>query len=550
MSNLLDVVERVAEAFYKQQVKVANNSSQQQQQQQQQSNRTAASSNDNERHSNTASTAMTDDDTSMMQNCNYRIPKSIVRAASEQYRILATRVPVGSISNGIVDSAERRAAALLEYCARRMPAAISNNSGSAATAATQPLPLSWSLLGAAIHVTKTSTLSQLQHQLVHFMTQTSTTTATTKTSISSHQRSTSSSSNRAGEKRQSLRTRPMVQYKQGVTAQSTNETTVAAPEPHLLPTLALRLSGYLLDPHRVLLQARQLWCDLHSYYDHASSGTVAPAADANERRGHLYDLQRYAAAYQAAILYHVAVTTNSNSTVGGASGTTVRPVQSKAKPATKRKFSKWNDEALHPDDVSGRTTTANHHDNGSEQASETSASATTMERHLQLTDLVEASSEFTYLELKQVLPRVQELAVAIKKRSHDRGGQSLNRANKEAASLRQSRGATQLPVSAAASRSQSAAAPFTTNPSDKSNDRTASSDPQRFGDGHGRSNRDGDVDSSRTLVSPSLSFYDLKKELLTSARNQARQSDATPMTDDKAIACAADAILRKHGILV
>jgi hypothetical protein len=553
MSNLLDVVERVAEAFYKQQLKAANSS-------QQQSNRASASNDNgrtnNERHNNsTASTATTTttDATLSMIHRSTRIPQWIVRAASEQYRILATRLPVGSIdrTSGIVDSAERRAAALLEYCARtRMPPSNKRDTATTvptSTSAQQPLQLSWSLLGAAIHVTKTSTLSQLQHQLVHFMTPTTTTTTATTTLT------TSTSTNPRGcteTTRQSLRTRPLVQYQQSSVAAA-----AAAPEPHLLPTLVLRLAGHLLDPHRILQQARQLWFDLHSYYDDHSSfkqPSLHAATNATERRGHLYDLQRYAAAYQAAILYHVAVTT-SNNTVGGGtsgSGTSVRPTAHPKPNPTKRKFSKWNDEALNPDDVSGRTTVNHHHDNGaSERDTETS---TTAQRPLQLTDLVEASTEFTFLELQQVLPRVQELAGALKEKR-----EAVNGTSKEA-SLRKSGGAKQQRVvvdsqtQSAKQRSHAPGAPPLTNSSDahadKSHGRTTSPDPQRVRDGQGRSNGDGAVDPSHTLVSPSLSFYDLKDELLTSARNQARQSDAT-LTDNEAIACAADAILRTHGIL-
>jgi hypothetical protein len=557
MSNLLDVVERVAEAFYKQQLKVANSS-------QQQSNR-ASASNDHgrctdERHNNstasTATTTTTDNATLSMIHRSTKIPQWIVRAASEQYRILATRLPVGSIdrTSGIVDSAERRAAALLEYCARtRMPP--SNKRDTATTTvptltsgeAQQPLQLSWSLLGAAIHVTKTSTLSQLQHQLVHFMTPTTTTTTTTTataTSISTNPRGCTETT------RQSLRTRPLVQYQQSSVAAA-----AAAPEPHLLPTLVLRLAGHLLDPHRVLQQARQLWFDLQSYYDDHSlfkQPSLHAATNATERRGHLYDLQRYAAAYQAAILYHVAVTT-SNNTVGGGtrgSGTSVRPTAHPKPNPTKRKFSKWNDEALNPDDVSGPATVNHHHDNGaSERDTETS---TTVQRPLQLTDLVEASIEFTFLELQQVLPRVQELAGALKEKR-----EAVNGTSKEAASLRKSGGAKQQRVvvdsqtQSAKRRSHAPGAPLTNSSdahADKSHGRTTTPGPQRVRDGQGRSNGDGAVDPSHTLVSPSLSFYDLKDELLTSARNQARQNDAT-LTDNDAIACAADAILRKHGIL-
>jgi hypothetical protein len=610
MSNLLDVVERVAEAFYKQQLKAVVASNNNSSRQQQPMRTTAAVSNDNngERYSNdrhnTASAATTTTDngsTTMINDSTTRIPQWIVRKASEQYRILATRVPVGSInenrtsSGSSIDSAERRAAALLEYCARHAtpppPPSKSNTKTlptPTTTTTTQHL-LSWSLLGAAIHVTKTSTLSQLQHQLVHFMSPT-TTAATTKTSITNNP----CSSNRGGEKRKSLRTRPLVHYQTSSSCATTapwsssSSSAVAAPEPHLLPTLVIRLSGHLLDPHRVLRQARQLWMDLHSYYDHhhphasssSNNNNNNTTVNANERRGHLYDLHRYATAYQAAILYHVAVVSadkSSSNTVGrggggcGANGSggsscgrPAPPPHKKVK-ATNRKFSKWNDEALHPDDGSGRTFIHHHDDDNddeSERATASTMTTTTVQRPLQLADLVEASTEFTYLELKQVLPRVQELASAIQVKGHDRGGRQQRQKPGDAAAQKQSSRKSGVTNRVADSHntqrlgakhpsdSAPAAATLTTNPSDanESPGRT-SPNPQRFRDAKGRSNRDGGIDPNHSWVSPSLSFYDLKKELLTSARNQARQIDAT-LTDNEAMACAADAILRKHGILV
>jgi hypothetical protein len=157
-----------------------------------------------------------------------------------------------------------------------------------------------------------------------------------------------------------------------------------------------------------------------------------------------------------------------------------------------------------------------------------------------------------------LLPRVQELASAIQEKGHDRGGRQRQDAAAQKQSSRKSGVTNRVADSHNTQRlgakhpsdSAPAAATLTTNPSDanESPGRT-SPNPQRFRDAKGRSNRDGGIDQNHSWVSPSLSFYDLKKELLTSARNQARQSDAT-LTDNEAIACAADAILRNHGILV
>jgi hypothetical protein len=71
------------------------------------------------------------------------------------------------------------------------------------------------------------------------------------------------------------------------------------PTSRLLPSLAIRLASHLTDPHGVANRAKILW---HQVFAHALKIQVT----ADGRRGQEHDLKRYAAAYQAAVLYVVA----------------------------------------------------------------------------------------------------------------------------------------------------------------------------------------------------------------------------------------------------
>jgi hypothetical protein len=71
------------------------------------------------------------------------------------------------------------------------------------------------------------------------------------------------------------------------------------PTSRLLPSLAIRLASHLTDPHGVATRAKILW---HQVSAHA----LATQVTAEGRRGQAHDLQRFAAAYQAAVLYVVA----------------------------------------------------------------------------------------------------------------------------------------------------------------------------------------------------------------------------------------------------
>ena len=118
-----------------------------------------------------------------------------------------------------------------------------------------------------------------------------------------------------------------------------------------LDALAIRLSVHLMDPHGSCQRTRQLLNDIRNYIETDSSLSVS------ERRGMRYDMSRYEAAYEAAALYYVTCD---------------------AKQKT------MNEKPKSSDDQDGQ-------------------------RELSLHDLADASTEFRYLELREVLPHVIEL---------------------------------------------------------------------------------------------------------------------------------------------
>ena len=67
----------------------------------------------------------------------------------------------------------------------------------------------------------------------------------------------------------------------------------------ILPSLAIRLASHLADPHGMARQARIFY---HQMIAHA----MASLPTAVDRQGQEHDFRRYATAYQAAVLYHVA----------------------------------------------------------------------------------------------------------------------------------------------------------------------------------------------------------------------------------------------------
>lgn len=438
------------------------------------------------------------------QQPDLQIPAAVIRAASEQYRRLETRVRVGSLPHG--DSQERRAVVLLEACARH---------------GTGQRLLSWPVLGAAVHVKTTSSLPQLQHVLLNFLQP-----ASAGRQPAAQQVGSSAEVVGGTTAARSRRVRNhVVNYKEDQRGAA-----AAAPlyVPKVLPALVIRLAGHLVDPHGTQKLAAQLLNDIHSYYCQDHYGTISSAAD---RRGHLYDLQRYAPAYEAAALYHIA-TTVGNTSSGAASG--APRVGKKAAKKVKTK-----DEALHPDDDD--ETGANNDDNDDQQRQQQDLSEQPL-RGLQLADLMDASTEFTYLEVKQVLPRVRELARKVRRDPKKERDGTARAAAQAVAGLLQ-RQPWQLADPPPVKRHGAAPARAAAHSVADASGRAA------------RCSRDDDALPNHAAAAPPPpppSFADWKVNILSAARDQARRDRTAPgddLSDRQALASAADAVLRKYGLL-
>lgn len=404
------------------------------------------------------------------QHPGLQIPSSVIRQAAEKHRLLNTRVRVGSLPG---DSSEKRAAVLLEWTMRKE---------------TGQRVLSWKMLSAAVHVKKTAALQQLQHVLLNYLLQQQQPILSAAQKIST-----------VNNKSRSLRNRNhAVNYKdsQVVSAKKQVATaTLIVYKPKILQELVIRLAGHLVDPHGVQKQVIGLLEAIHGYYDTSPSS-------ATERRGHLYDLQRYAAAYEAAALFHIVSTTTARSSKSRAERvTTINP-----KPKTKERWSTRNDEALNNSDE----------EEDGIGPDEPVHEATQSFRPLQLNDLVEASTDFTYLELKQVLPRVQELAEKI----------AANQAKKE-------RSRDVLNDNPPSSKKQK-----TTASSATSIDANAILDSALLSSSN----------SDTTKDDTGYSFDEWKEQVLSNVREEARENCTTVISDEEATKLAADNVLRKYDL--
>jgi hypothetical protein len=257
------------------------------------------------------------------------IPSAVLEKTAEQLRILETRVKTGTL--GKYDRQLTRAAVLLELNFRQ--------------AASESGKLPWESLAAAAG-SKGANLQQLQQLIGNYMQQPS---RQARKSIPMQSTSTSTLSSSP---RKRPHTAPYRTLRTGI-AHRSDDTESSSHQ--RLAELSIRLAQRLNDPHGACLAARHLLS--------AMTQAINSHSSVHERRGRLYDLQRYRPAYEAAALFFV--TTRGTSVVSG-----------------KRKVR---------DD-----------DDSDEVASE--------QRPMDLNDLVDASTHFTYLELKQVLPNVVEMA--------------------------------------------------------------------------------------------------------------------------------------------
>lgn len=441
------------------------------------------------------------------QQPELQVPAEVVRATSEQYRLLGTRVRVGSLS--ATDSCERRAAVLLEFCARKI---------------TGRRLLSWSVLGAAVHVKNPASLQQFQDIVLNYLHQ---------PSAGTQRRAAAEKSTAAKEGCQvSLRTRNhLVNYKDckiNKAAVSSN-TLVARYEPKILPELVIRLAGHLVDPHGIQKLTVQLLQGIHAYYDNPEAGANCSVV---ERRGHLYDLQRYAAAYEAASLYQV-VTTMGN--LGGDVDSSAAMLTANNNKKSKKKGDcrKTKDEAFHAEDEDMMPL----YEQPQQQQEQQQLHHL---RPLELSDLVDASTEFTYLELKQVLPRVQEL------------GREILEANQKQQRFEDSK---QHATESRKRQPQRQASnhPHTQNDDDRPSIHELKTIAAPGTEHRSSRNRIGDD----FIVPARPTFTEWKTQIISAARHQAcgmlhgaDDGDNVPiMTDREATALAADHVLRKYGLL-
>jgi len=450
------------------------------------------------------------------------ISPATVQAAAEKYRLLETRVPVGRLpsSKKLCDSAERRAAVLLECTARER-----QNNTNDGRQQQQSVVVSWSDLAAAIHV-QAAPLEPLQHVLLHYLHQPQPPPAQRRNAPQPQQRN--------------LRNRfHTVNYKDPPVSATTSNviasskavpptTTAHCYTPRVLPALVIRLAGHL--PVGVQSRTQKLLEAIYGYYERPS--TSKAMMEATERRGHLYDLQRYAGAYEAAALYHVATTaTDKSNSHDGLDPEDNRHYKKK----TKKTWSTAHDQALENDDDEPAASSS------VQLPPPTHAAAT-----LQVSDLVDAGSgAFTYLQVQQVLPRVQELARRIAAEPQQR----VATASATALHHQRRRQRPKRPWHDHGKDLEESSLLLLENPLAAAAASQADEDAM-----HAARTTTNTTTTKRTKRLPVdddavPSFAEWKAHVLTQACQQARQQQSVILSDREATAWAANDILRRHGLL-
>jgi hypothetical protein len=245
-------------------------------------------------------------------------PESIEKA-KEQLRVLNVRVPMGKLGKG--DQGKGRAAVVLDYILLKV--------------GTQRLPIKKLAQAAGL---KVPAMEQLQRLAGNYL----------------QNQYQAPGAKRGLEREDTLSPASLAKCR---TARTTRPDCVDHGEwASTIPDLAIRLAAYVVDPYGSVKEATSLLQDIKNYIGSLSI---------YERRGYLYDMNRYRAAYEAAAFFFVA--------------------QRDAKAFQRNGPSKKGGE----DD---------------EYVS------------FDLQDLLTASNKFTFLELKQVLPHVQQLAQTLEQK--------------------------------------------------------------------------------------------------------------------------------------
>jgi hypothetical protein len=227
--------------------------------------------------------------------------------AREQLRILAARVTVGRL--GVTDRAERRAAVVLEYACRqqRQTGSSSSSDGPTTTAAVR---LSLKDLAAITGVKLVQ--FELLHKTIGNYLQNNSSAAlqrrggvASRSSIPTTKRAAGATATVATMSSNNRQARDLTQAAQD-TNHKRRKLRSADERPNRIPDLALRLAAFTADPYGFARSAVTLLKDLETH--------VQALPSVHERRGHLYDMTRYRAAYEAACFYHIVTR---HSSVGG-----------------------------------------------------------------------------------------------------------------------------------------------------------------------------------------------------------------------------------------
>jgi hypothetical protein len=205
----------------------------------------------------------------------------------------------------------------------------------------------------------------------------------------------------------------------------------------------------MVDPHWIQQQTRSL---LEFLYHHPLSATTATTyEDISAQRGHVYDLQRYGPAYEAAALYHTiqqqqqqSIRTKSKKNHPSSTypnepddkpERTVSQRKKQKKSKSTERWSKKNDECLSMDEED------DYDDDGDEHSRLDTSDSRHPEHdsnigssHIQpitVEDILQAhASSFTYLEFQQVLPRIRQVAALYKEQQQQKQQQLLQQDKK------------------------------------------------------------------------------------------------------------------------
>ena len=262
--------------------------------------------------------------------------------------------------------------------------------------------------------------------------------------------------------------------------------------PSSIPSLAIKFGPYVKDPTGYASQAQ----DLFQKIEHHAKTQMASASDS---RAQLYDLQQYQRAYEAACFYVVVTNT--------------------------QKSSARQD---HPDgDASEKST-------------------------LDLQTLLDASTDFTEIQFKHVYKYIEKLLEEFKQQQKNKANKNRKRSTKDdnATTKGTAKGKNKrqrIGVAEASSSSSSLPA---------ASIETAMSLLDRIDHHHDDSN-DGQLgmqESSLIRAAFAPSFLNWKEAILSKARREAREAaganqNQAEMDDSEAIAHAADAVLKRFGIL-